>query len=203
MQQTSIEETDIEIYQNCITTILNMLLARNWIDIIIYNNNFNLIKNKEVIEDIIEITSLNKKLIIIKYYDIKINSFKNNKEIENFINLNTNNHKILITADYSVKAEKQIIYINDFEVFKILEIDKDITKHHLVPKHILLSNEDSKKVMDEYSLTKKDMGRIYVDDPIARYLYAKPDNIIQIIRNSIISGYSTYYRLVVAGSILN
>ena len=45
------------------------------------------------------------------------------------------------------------------------------------------------------------MGRIFVDDPMARYLYAQKDDIIQIIRMTVNSGYSTYYRLVVAGSI--
>ena len=89
----------------------------------------------------------------------------------------------------------------NFEVFKQLEIIKDISKHYLVQKHILLSKEDANKFMSEYKLKKKDMATIYIDDPMARFLYAKKDDIIQIIRESINCGYSTFYRLVVLGSI--
>jgi DNA-directed RNA polymerase subunit H len=82
-----------------------------------------------------------------------------------------------------------------------MEIVRDIAQHFLVPKHILLSKEEADQFMEEYSLKKRDMGRIFIDDPMVRYLYAKKDDIIQIIRGSLISGYSTYYRLVVSNSI--
>jgi DNA-directed RNA polymerase subunit H (RpoH/RPB5) len=103
--------------------------------------------------------------------------------------------------DVSSKSEKQIMEMPNFEVFKIMEVIRDISEHHLVPKHILLTKEQGEKMMNEYKIIKKDMGRIYQDDPMCRYLYAQKDDIIQIIRYSMNSGYSTYYRLVVAGSI--
>jgi DNA-directed RNA polymerase subunit H (RpoH/RPB5) len=132
-----------------------------------------------------------------------LNSLKNDKDIDGFLAKyqDQNTHFILIVNDISPKADKQIQEVNNMEAFKIIEVIKDISSHYLVPKHILLSAEDAQKVMDEYSLKKKDMGRIYLDDPMVRYLYGQKNDIIQIIRESLNSGYSTYYRLVVAGSI--
>ena len=89
----------------------------------------------------------------------------------------------------------------NFEVFKMMEVVRDISKHHLVPKHILLSKEDAANVMKEYKIKESDMSRIYIDDPMAKYLYAQKYDIIQVIRNTINSGYATNYRLVVSGSI--
>ena len=198
--QNSYELNILEKQHNCLKTIVNMLIARNWID-----NDFDKHYNSIKKNDIIEITSINynHNKFVIKFYNNVINSIKSDREIELFIINNISFHKILIVNDYSSKAEKQIDEINNFEVFKMLEIVKDISEYHLIPKHILLSKEDGIKVMEEYDLMKKDMGRIYKDDPMAKYLYAQPDDIIQIIRCSIISGYSTYYRLVISGSIYN
>jgi len=151
----------------------------------------------------VNIKCIIEKKVAIKFYNYKLNTFKNDKEIDTFISTYPEYHKILIVSDISTKAEKQLIGSSDFEVFKQMEIIKDISKHHLIPKHILLSKEDADKVMSEYKIKKKDMARIYIDDPMARYLYAQKDDIIQIIRESVNCGYSTFYRLVVLGSINN
>jgi DNA-directed RNA polymerase subunit H (RpoH/RPB5) len=198
------EMTELERQQNCLKTVINMLIARNWLD-----DNFDkyyallLSTNTKDFIDMVNIKCTIDKKVAIKFYNYKLNTFKNDKEIETFISTYPDHHKILIVTDISTKAEKQLIDSSDFEVFKQMEIIKDISKHHLVPKHILLSKEDGEKVMSEYKIKKKDMARIYIDDPMARYLYAQKDNIIQIIRESINCGYSTSYRLVVLGSIHN
>jgi len=198
------EMTDIERQLNCLQTIINMLIAREWIE-----NDFDKFYNKLLstnTKDIIDMVNIDctiDKKVAIKFYNYKLNTFKNDKEIDTFVSLYQGYHKILIVQDISTKAEKQLIGSSGFEVFRQMEIIKDISKHLLVPKHILLSKEDGERVMSEYKLKKKDMGRIYIDDPMARYLYAQKDDIIQIIRESINSGYSTFYRLVIIGSINN
>ena len=198
------EMTELERQQNCLKTIINMLIARNWLD-----NNFDkyynllLSTNTKDFIDVVHIKCIVEKKVAIKFYNYKLNTFKNDKEIDTFISAYPDYHKILIVTDISTKAEKQLIGSSDFEVFRQMEIIKDISKHHLVPRHVLLSKEDSEKVMSEYKIKKKDMARIYIDDPMARYLYAQKDDIIQIIRESVNCGYSTFYRLVVLGSINN
>ena len=190
--------SEIDIQDNILLTIINMLIARNWIDddfdkyykLLSKDNELNILEGSD-------------KKIVIKLYKTKLNTIKNDKEIETLINSYLNYHKILIVCDITVKANKQINDIQNFEVFKMNEVIKDIAKYHLVPKHILLSKEQAEQVMDEYKLKKKDMGRIFIDDPMVRYLYATKDDIIQIIRPSVYAGYSTYYRLVVVNSIFN
>jgi len=198
------EMTELERQQSCLKTIINMLISRKWLD-----DDFDkyyallLSTNTKDFIDMVNIKCIIEKKVAIKFYNYKLNTFKNDKEIDTFISTYPEYHKILIVSDISTKAEKQLIGSSDFEVFKQMEIIKDISKHHLIPKHILLSKEDADKVMSEYKIKKKDMARIYIDDPMARYLYAQKDDIIQIIRESVNCGYSTFYRLVVLGSINN
>jgi DNA-directed RNA polymerase subunit H (RpoH/RPB5) len=191
------EMTELERQQSALSTITNMLISRKWID----SNNKTLL-NINDITNIISINCLNNK-VAIKFYNSKLSTLKNDREIDTFFSSYPAHHYILIVNDIATKAEKQIMDSQNIEVFKIMEIIKDISKHHLVPKHILLSKDEASTIMSEYKLNKKDMGRIYIDDPMARYLYAQKDDVIQIIRETINSGYSTYYRLVVLGSIYN
>jgi DNA-directed RNA polymerase subunit H (RpoH/RPB5) len=200
---TGFEMTEVERQHSALSTITNMLIARRWIsdepskhlDTLIENGTNEIIDTTFILE--------NNYKIAVKFYNAKLNTLKNDNEIEDFLSKYPQYHKIFIVNDIAPKAEKQIADSNNNEVFRIMEIIRDISKHHLVPKHIMLTKEEAAKFMEEYKLKKKDMGRIYVDDPMARYLYAQKDDIIQIIRETITSGYSTYYRLVVPGSIYN
>jgi DNA-directed RNA polymerase subunit H (RpoH/RPB5) len=196
------EMTELERQESCLKTVINMLIARFWLDDDSDKHYKTLLStNKKDFIDTVNITCLNNYKVAVKFYNFKLNTFKNDKEIDTFISTYPDYHKILIVIDISLKAEKQLIGSSGFEVFRQMEIIKDISKHHLVPKHVLLTKEETIQIMDEYKLKKKDMPRIYVDDPMAKYLYAQKDEIIQIIRESTNSGYSSFYRLVVSGSI--
>ena len=199
-QNYSFEMNDLERQYSSLQTIINMLIKRRWLD-----EDSNEIKKldrykEELLIEPVDIICNNKK-VSVKFYNVKLTSIKNDKEIETFIKDKIDYHKILVINDISSKLEKLIMDSPNFEVFKIMEIIKDISKHDLVPEQVLLTEEQAKEFMEEYKLKKKDMPRIYMDDPMARYLYAQKDDIIQIIRPSINSGYSSYYRLVIPGSI--
>jgi DNA-directed RNA polymerase subunit H (RpoH/RPB5) len=195
--------TEIERQHSALSTIVNMLIARRWLSDEINNHHNSLIKNGK--SDIIDTTFIhyNEKKIAIKFFNAKLNTLKNDGEIDGFLEKYPDYHKIFIVNSISPKAEKQILESKNNEVFKILEIIRDISKHHLVPRHILMTENDANRFLEEYKIKKKDMGRIYIDDPMAKYLYAQKDDIIQIIRETMNSGNSTYYRLVVLGSIYN
>ena len=198
------EMTELERQHNCLKTVINMLIARKWIE-----NDFEkfyaklLSTNTKDFIDMVHIDCTIDKKVGIKFYNYKLNTFKNDKEIETFISTYQGYHKILIVEDISTKAEKQLIGSTGFEVFKQMEIIKDISSHYLVPKHTLLTKEENEQFMTEYKLKKKDMARIYIDDPMAKYLYAQKDDIIRIDRPSTNSGYSSAYRLVIYGTINN
>ena len=199
------EMTEIERQHNSHSTLTNMFIARRWISDDHESHLRTLIKNGTGNSEVIDNTHITYegKKIAIKFYNLKLNTLKNDRDIEEFLGKYPDYHKIFVVEDIAPKAKKQISDSRGVEVFKTMEIIRDISKHHLVPKHVLLTKEDAQKVMEEYKIKKKDMGRIYIDDPMARYLYAEKDDIIQIIRQTLNSGYSTYYRLVIPGSIYN
>ncbi len=47
-------------------------------------------------------------------------------------------------------------------------ITVDITEHKLVPKHILMSPQECKELLNRYKLDKIQLPRIQVHDPVAR-----------------------------------
>jgi len=193
------EMTEVERQHSVLSTITNMLIARGWVSDN-YDEHLTTLKGNNELIDTTQLISDDIK-VIVKFYNIKLNSLKNDREIENFITKYPDHHKILIVSNIMGKILKQINEIKNFEAFEMMEVVRDISKHHLVPKHILLDDNEAKQVMDEYQIEKADMGRIFIDDPMTRYLYGQKNNIIKIIRNSIYTGYSINYRLVVLGSI--
>ncbi|BFI73463.1 DNA-directed RNA polymerase subunit H (EC 2.7.7.6) [Nanoarchaeota archaeon] len=90
----------------------------------------------------------------------------------------------------SSKEKKNVRKLRD-----ISEID--ITKHYLVPKHELLSEEEKQELLKKYNIRLSDLPRIKISDPAIKNLGAKPGDIVKIIRNSPTAGESVYYRVVV------
>ena len=72
----------------------------------------------------------------------------------------------------------------------------NITHHIYVPKHIILTKEEEKEVLEKYNTTKGKLPKIPKTDPIAKYYGMKSDQICKIIRKSPEVGEYVYYRLV-------
>ncbi|MEM0093962.1 MAG: DNA-directed RNA polymerase subunit H [Thermofilum sp.] len=75
----------------------------------------------------------------------------------------------------------------------------DILRHKLVPQHILLSQEEAKRILRKLGLKKSELPWIYSTDPVARALKAKPGDVIMIIRKSPTAGEAVAFRVVVKG----
>lgn len=75
----------------------------------------------------------------------------------------------------------------------------DITKHELVPKHELLTEEEKEELLKRYGVTITQLPRILISDPAIRGLNAKVGDIIKITRYSPTAGKSIYYRVVRKG----
>lgn len=73
----------------------------------------------------------------------------------------------------------------------------DVTKHILVPKHTKLTQEETKKVLDEFNISAKQLPRILVNDAAIENLKCKEGDVIKIDRKSLTAGHSTFYRCVV------
>lgn len=105
------------------------------------------------------------------------------KNIISTVEKNKINHLILISKDkLTAFANRYIIqYKMKVELFLFNEMKFNITKHKLVPKHVLLSQKDSQQIIDYYG--KEFLPRIKQKDAISRYFDAEIGNIFKIYRN--------------------
>jgi DNA-directed RNA polymerase subunit H (RpoH/RPB5) len=77
---------------------------------------------------------------------------------------------------------------------------EDITKHDLVPEHIILSEAEKKNLLKQYQLELNQFPKILDTDPVALRIGAKPGQILKIIRKSHTAKEAVSYRLVVETS---
>lgn len=82
------------------------------------------------------------------------------------------------------------------EHFLIEELQFNITKHVLVPKHRIMSQAEVDKLLIDIKCQKSNLPTILTTDPVARYFGAKVDEVIEITRPSQTAGISIYYRAV-------
>ena len=75
----------------------------------------------------------------------------------------------------------------------------DIEKHELVPKHIILNEQEKEEVLKRYGISLRQLPRILVSDPVIKLLNGKPGDVIRIIRKSPTAGETIYYRVVIRG----
>lgn len=76
----------------------------------------------------------------------------------------------------------------------------DISKHKLVPKHIILSEKDKEELLTRYNINLNQLPRILTSDPQVKALDAKVGDVIKVERESETAESSTYYRVVVQGT---
>ena len=73
----------------------------------------------------------------------------------------------------------------------------DVLLHKFVPQHLLLTKEETQKLLEEYNIDVTDLPQIFEKDPVAIAIGAKEGDIIKIIRDSDTTvKYVDYYRYV-------
>ena len=95
-----------------------------------------------------------------------------------------------------MKQEKREGIIVKRRVSNMVKID--VTKHMLVPEHIILKEEEIENLLEELSISKGSLPKILMTDPVTKLIGAKEGDILKIIRDSPTTGKSVYYRFVVA-----
>lgn len=150
---------------------------------------------KNMLGDITSIGAFNNKL-----------GFFTDKNIEDeLIKTNTKTIIIIIMADISLTELQKIlnsyytfnkkeIYI---QIFSIKRLILNILNHSLVPKHEIMTEEDYiNEVQNIYNITNKSHQLPYIkrDDPVAKYIGLRPNQICKITRPSESSGVYYNYR---------
>jgi DNA-directed RNA polymerase subunit H (RpoH/RPB5) len=192
------ENIDIEIFRTIYYNTLDMLLNRKY-DIKKYMN----------AKTFIELTNED---LIKKYKEnnCEINLFENNKKIQVYFcteklgivqikELLTKlleqkvEHIILITKNkltsYAKKEMNNLGKNLEKEIFYTNEMTYNIIQHELVPKHELLTPEETKLMIKKFG---KKIPNIKITDKMCRYYNGKIDQIFRIYRKN-----KLYYRIVI------
>jgi DNA-directed RNA polymerase subunit H len=77
------------------------------------------------------------------------------------------------------------------------ELPFKVTDHFLVPKHEVLTPEESKDILLRYNSTANQFPFIASTDPAAKSIGAKAGDFIRVTRRSETAGETVYYRFVV------
>ena len=73
----------------------------------------------------------------------------------------------------------------------------DVSTHILVPKHVKLSEEEKKELLEEYNISLKQLPKITKSDPAIEHMETETGDVIKIIRKSPARGEINYYRVVI------
>jgi len=104
---------------------------------------------------------------------------------------------MLVGGNRFTPAAKKFAKVSHIELVKGNYASFDLFEHDLVPPHIIAEQSEVDLVLGHYKIKKAQLPRIYVSDPAARVLGARPGQVIRIERNSDTAGTTFYYRLVV------
>jgi DNA-directed RNA polymerase I, II, and III subunit RPABC1 len=139
-------------------------------------------KEKEINKDSIIVFFPQEKKVNIDIVKEKIYKMKNN---------NIKKCIIVYKETITSSAKKTLELLNsDIELFIEDELKYNITKHYLVPKHILLPDNEKRKLKEKFG---KKMPVLLKSDPVSRFYNYKKRDIIKIIRDNDI----VCYRVVV------
>jgi DNA-directed RNA polymerase subunit H (RpoH/RPB5) len=116
-----------------------------------------------------------------------------------------------INKKYLVDNENSIIFIfkskpsisivkiltqNKCEYFYLDKLQFNLTKHRLVPNHIILTDDEVSELLDKYKIQLNQLPIIMKEDPVAKYYNYPVGSVYKILRNSHSCIDTDFYRYV-------
>lgn len=196
-----------------------LYISRKHLLELLENQNFNIDNVKNFSHNDIHIMAKNSQLdmfltndsnnqkIYVKYYIIKELRPQNvNDIIDELFVLEELLHKgdqlLIITKSHmndTMKRELEKIWANNglyVNLLSIQELQFNILKHEMVPKHIKLNETQKQEFLDKYNIYKEDrIPEISRFDPVAKAIGLQPGEVCKIIRPSRTSIEGVYYRV--------
>jgi len=106
---------------------------------------------------------------------------------------------IILEEKPTSQLNKEILLddYHNFETFLVKNLMINITKHYLVPKHILLHDQkEINQILEDYQCTAPQLPKLSTTDPVAKYYGYKSGAICKILRSNPMTGEENYYRIV-------
>ncbi len=100
-----------------------------------------------------------------------------------------------ISSDPDNDTNNTFLKIN-IETFKYTDLEIDITEHHLVPKHVLMSVAEKKDFLEKNSYKEQQLPKLLITDAVSRFYGFKKSDLIRIERISETAGIYNTYRIV-------
>lgn len=110
---------------------------------------------------------------------------------------------MIISKDkMTARGKKAVSEINrslamSIEHFTDDEVSVDITEHQWMSPHRIMSNVETKELLERYKVELQYLPKILKTDAMCRYIGGNVGQCIEIIRTSETAGTSLYYRVVV------
>lgn len=172
-----------------------------------YNiNELGILIDNDQLDMLLENKTNNKKIYVKYFIEKSLNSQKIYDIVEDLFNieniLNKNDDLYIITKDEINDTIMQImreLWLNENIYVSIISIKRlqfNILKHELVPKHTVLSDEEKEQIKFKYNILKdSQIADISFYDPVSLVLGIRPNNLVEIERNSKTSITSKFYRI--------
>lgn len=195
-----LEKNNDDIRKTVLTNTIKMFTERQLLDVNKLDDNI-----KKVIamssDDYLYPIDLNSgKKCIIKIFNQKITGISKQSGISDFLNKYRDTQKLIVVKSITTKASQHVKnnYPNT-EVFLENELMINLIDYVLVPKYEVLDrNSDNYKTFyDQYQCKKRQIPKLLVTDPMARYYNLKKNDIVRIIMPSENTGLAPLYRLVI------
>ena len=101
-----------------------------------------------------------------------------------------------LVRDYISDKEHQLV-----QIFYQSHLNFNISKHRKVPNHRILSQEEIDKLVKEYNLSKlNSLPKIDSQDAMAKWIGARPGDVVEITGLCMASGDNTRYRYCLANA---